>query len=238
MRFEPVPKRQRIYEVVAERIEAMIRSGGLADGDELPSERELRDMFDVGRPAVREALLMLQQRGLIAMSNGERARVTRPDPRRLITSLSGSAKVYLREDDGVRQFQACRRVFEAGVVREVARTATAADIERIQTALAANCQAVGNRELFSQTDVAFHLEIVRSLSNPVLIGVHEALSGWLTEQRRTSLMVRGADASAVEFHTRIFEAIRSHDPDGAEAAMLSHLDAVFTYYWSDAGSSE
>jgi DNA-binding FadR family transcriptional regulator len=41
----------------------MILSGELPVGDALPSERELMERFQVGRPAVREALLWLSKKG-------------------------------------------------------------------------------------------------------------------------------------------------------------------------------
>jgi DNA-binding FadR family transcriptional regulator len=236
MKYQPV-LRKRLHEEVAQRVEAMIRDGEFAEGQYLPSEKELREMFGVGRPAVREALLTLQQRGLLVTSNGERARVTKPDTDKLLNTLSGAAGIYLSNDMGVRHFQACRKIFEGGVVREVARTATPIDIERIGRSLADNGRARGNILHFAATDVNFHLEIVRTLSNPMLDGVHRALAGWLTDQRRVSLAEDDAERSAYEFHQRIFAAIEAHDPNAAEREMHAHLDAVANFYWNRKDSS-
>jgi DNA-binding FadR family transcriptional regulator len=230
MAFEPVLRR-RLYQEVAERIELMIRDGDLPEGGSLPAERELMEHFAVGRPAIREALLSLQQKGLIVLGNGERARVTRPDADRLIGALSGAAQVYLSQDEGVRQFQAARKLFEAAIAREAARGATDADIARMEVALAANRAARGDVGAFQTTDVAFHFEIVRTAGNPLLTGVHQALTGWLTEQRSVSLTARGAEASAFDAHARILTAIAAHDPDAAEAEMQTHLDDVAALYW-------
>jgi DNA-binding FadR family transcriptional regulator len=223
--------RRRLYEEVADRLEHLIRAGDLPEGGSLPSERELMERFAVGRPAIREALLSLQQKGLIAIGNGERARVTAPDAARLIGALSGAAQVYLAREEGVRQFQAARRVFEGALARQAARIATEGDIARIADALAANRAARGNHVAFEATDVDFHLQIVRTSGNPLLTGVHQALSGWLLEQRRVSLTAPGAEASAFAFHERIHAAIAAHDADAAEAAMHAHLDAVADLYW-------
>ena len=217
MAFQPVLRR-RLYQEVADRIEHMIRDGDLPEGKSLPAERELMEHFAVGRPAIREALLSLQQKGLIVPGNGERARVSRPDADRLIGALSGAAQVYLSQDEGVRQFQAARKLFEAAIARQAAQIATHADIARMEAALEANRAARGDAHTFEATDVAFHLEIVRTAGNPLLTGVHQALTGWLTEQRSVSLTARGAEASAFGAHARIFAAIAAHDPDAAEAA--------------------
>src|ERR1700676_3170820 len=77
-------RRRKLYEEVAARIEDMLRDGGFAPGDQLPSERELMERFDVGRSAVREAMLSLQRMGLVAVSSGERSRVLAPSAKALV----------------------------------------------------------------------------------------------------------------------------------------------------------
>jgi DNA-binding FadR family transcriptional regulator len=49
-------------------------------------------IFDVGRPAVREALLSLEKTGIIPVRSGLRAFVTRPTTAGLISQLTNSAK--------------------------------------------------------------------------------------------------------------------------------------------------
>lgn len=230
MAFAPVLRR-RLYQEVADQLEQLIRDGALSEGSFLPPERELMQRFGVGRPAIREALLSLQQKGLIIVGNGERARVTAPDAARLIGALSGAARVYLTREEGVRHFQAARRLFEGALARQAARLATRDDVARIEAALALNRHSRGDPATFEETDVAFHLEIVRTSGNPLLTGVHQALSGWLLEQRRVSLTATGAEASAFAFHERICAAIAARDADAAEAAMHAHLDAVADLYW-------
>ena len=64
-------KRKRLYEEVVERIQQLIHSGEIQPGDSLPSERELMEIYGVGRPAIREAILTLQKDGFVSMSVGE-----------------------------------------------------------------------------------------------------------------------------------------------------------------------
>lgn len=225
MAFAPIARR-RLYEEVASRIEDLISSGELGEGETLPAERELMQQFSVGRPAIREALLSLQQKGLLTLGNGERARVVRPDAGQLIGAVSSAVRIYLQADEGEPQFQAARRLFESAIAREAARNATPTDIKRIEMALEENRAASGNASAFELTDVAFHLEIVKTLYNPLLTGLHEALAAWLAEQRRSSLGVPGAEASAINAHERIFAAIAEGDGDAAELEMQDHLDKV------------
>ena len=50
--FEAVRK-TKVYEGVARQIERLISEGSLKPGDKLPSERELAEMFQVGRSSLR-----------------------------------------------------------------------------------------------------------------------------------------------------------------------------------------
>lgn len=234
MIFSPV-ERRRLYHEIAEQIEKSIRDGSLAPGSELPSERQLMESFAVGRPAVREAMLSLQQKGLISINNGERARVVHPDADSIILALSSAAAIYIAKPQGVRDFQAARQIFEISLAREAARIATDADVARIEAALLAGREAIGDHDGYGAADVDFHLQIVRTADNPLVTGLHQALSQWLYEQRAVSLNIPGAAESAQAYHERIFEAIRDHDPDRAEAAMREHLNAVSDFFWAGAG---
>lgn len=225
------PIRRRLYQQVADHLERLIQDGALAEGVVLPSERELMDRFSVGRPAIREALLSLQQKGLVAVSSGERARVTHPDAERLIEALSGAAGLYLGKPDGVRHFQATRRLVESAIARDVAIHATDDDLAEVTLALEANRAALGDPKLFEATDVRFHSALVACTRNPLLIGMHRALAGWLSEQREVSLRNEGAERSAFAFHERIHAAVLARDGTGAEAAMREHLLAVEAFYW-------
>ncbi|MDF2621651.1 MAG: hypothetical protein K0S00_4310 [Xanthobacteraceae bacterium] len=233
MDIQPI-RRRRLYQDVSDHLERMIREGRLREGEALPSERDLMEQFQVGRPAVREALLSLQKAGLVAVSNGERARVTRPDAQHFIGELSSAARVFLSGAEGIRHFQDARQTLEVALARHAARHVTAADIARIGGALERNRRALGDLEEFERSDVAFHFEIVLVARNPLFNGVHQAVVQWLTEQRDVSLQATRAKAEALAFHERIYEAIVAHDPDAAETAMQEHLQSVAAFYWQNA----
>ena len=67
--FRPA-KQNRIFEDVVEQIQEAILSGQIKDGDRLPPERELREMLQTSRSTIREALRVLEQKGLIEIRLG------------------------------------------------------------------------------------------------------------------------------------------------------------------------
>lgn len=224
-------RRRRLYEEVVERVLVMIREGALSPGDQLPPERELMRTFGVGRPALREALLALERMGLIAIGNGERARIVQPTPAALFGELSGMARYLLASPEGVGHFQQARLFFECSLARHAAIHATEADLERLERALVANETAAHDLRAAVRSDVAFHFVIAEIPRNPIFTTLHTALLDWLTEQRTTSAARPGAAHAARQAHRRIFEAIAAKDPDAAEAAMRTHLREVTRYYW-------
>lgn len=66
--FEKIQKPSSIYQEVATKIVDAIVSGELKQGDKLPSERELAKIFGISQRTLREALRVVEEKGLIQTS--------------------------------------------------------------------------------------------------------------------------------------------------------------------------
>jgi DNA-binding FadR family transcriptional regulator len=219
-------RRPKLSDQVAERIEAMIVDGSFPPGSLLPPERELMQLFGVGRPSIREALFALNRMGLVAINSGERARVTAPTPDRLITELSGAVRHFLTQPGAPGHFQEARALFEIGVARIAAVRRTEDELARLEAALRLNEAARGDAIRFGLTDVGFHYVLAAITGNPIFTAVHDALAEWLTTQRTIALRTAGIEAAALAAHKRIFDAVHRGDPDAAGAAMAQHLEEI------------
>jgi len=224
-------RRRRLYQDVVERLERLINEGVYAPGSELPSERALMQEFGVGRPAIREALFALQRMGLLHLSPGERPRVQEPARDVIIDSMRGAVNRFMTLPGGLRQFQRARIFFEVGIVRDAAREASAADLERLRAALEENRAALNSPRRFEETDVAFHLALANTAHNPLFLVIHDAMFEWLYSQRTVTLSVAGQAHVALQAHERINDAIIARDPEAAEAAMRAHLEQGHKLYW-------
>jgi GntR family transcriptional repressor for pyruvate dehydrogenase complex len=231
-------RRRKVHEDVAAQIEEAIISGVYAEGDQLPPERELMERFSVGRPAVREALLMLERSGIVQLSAGERARVVHPTMNGLVDQLSASARHFLATSAGKRSLQEARRVFESAIARNAAAVADDAGIAKLGEALAANRAALGSIPEFEATDVAFHLAIAEIGNNQVFLAMHHAIVGWLALQRRVSLRAESAKSSAYAHHEAIYQAIAAREPERAWQAMNAHLLEVERFHRENAAAAE
>jgi DNA-binding FadR family transcriptional regulator len=223
--------RRKLFEQVAAHLERQILSGELRPGDRLPPERDLRELFGVGRPAIREALITLQRTGLIEIGNGAPARVAMPTAHGVMAGLMPGVLQLLSNAEGQRQLQGVRLFMEIGLVRHAAVKAEKEDLERIEEALVRNRESIGDLDAFIRTDVAFHYAFAKTMQNPAFLALHDAMSTWLHEQRRIALMEPDEDKAGYEAHKRIYEAVVKRDPDAAEEAMRLHLESGYNAFW-------
>ena len=224
------------FEQVATHLEAQILSGKLEPGDQLPPERDLQSRFGVGRPAIREALISLQKAGLVELTNGARARVADADRKPHLHRHGAGGAADPVDRGGPASFPGCTHVFEVGLAREAAVNATPSDLESLKAALEINRRAIGDRDRFTLTDIAFHFELPRIARNPVFIALHDQISEWLKEQRVVTLAARGQEKTAYEAHKAIYDGIAARDPDRAEAAMRDHLQQLASTFWRQRGA--
>lgn len=67
---EPFRDARTLVLQLRDRLADLIKSEGLKPGDRLPTEAQLTQRFKISRPALREALKLLEQDGLISVTHG------------------------------------------------------------------------------------------------------------------------------------------------------------------------
>jgi GntR family transcriptional repressor for pyruvate dehydrogenase complex len=206
----------------------------LSPGERLPPESELAESFGVSRLTVREAIKLLEGRGLLDVARGRRAVVqpTRSDV------LSDYLAIALRRDPrGLLELTAVRRSLEVLSVRVAARTATGAALLAIDSAhermIAAASELdrefdVVRLEEYHRSDLDFHAAIALASGNRMLGLILDSLASCLRQSFEMSAhghMARGGTVDEdVKAHGAIAAAIRAHDAALAERRMEAHLD--------------
>jgi DNA-binding FadR family transcriptional regulator len=197
----------------------------------MPPERVLMDRFGVGRPAVREALQALHNSGLITIAHGERSRVNEITPVTVLDRSDDIARLLLNSvPSNLEHLKQARRMFELGMVRAAAETASAQDVADLRDLVRLQAERLGNAPAFIQADMRFHIRIASIVGNPIVTAVSEAMLRWLFEYHASLLHWSGKEDVTVTEHARIVDLIEKQDPEGSVEAMRSHLDRSLDRY--------
>ena len=195
---------QRVHEAVSRAL----FEGRLTPGAKLPEHR-LAVVFKVSRERIRKVLhRLVAERRLEAIPQRG---VFVPNP-----TVEEIGRIYL-----------AHRVFEAGVIAELARRFSGSVLDRIQSHLEEERAAVerGDRAASVRLSGEFHLMLVDSLNNP-------DLSRFLRELlARSSLMVSAFEPArlllcGVDEHAAIAAALRDGDAETAIALSGEHFHHI------------
>lgn len=161
---------QRIYEDLVDQIEGAILDGRLKAGDKLPAQRDLVAMFQTSRGPLREALRVLEQKGLLDVRRGVRggAVIKKPGVAPVTESLGllvRHRKITLAE---LSEF---REGVEGNVAAMAAQRATRTDLRQmhklLETAQAHMDAGIEKWAAFCQVDNQIHVAIARAAGNRV-----------------------------------------------------------------------
>jgi DNA-binding FadR family transcriptional regulator len=215
------PTEPRLYRVVADRIQAVIRDQQIKPGERLPSERDLAAQLSVSRASLREALIALELSGVIEVRGGSGVYVSEiPEPE--ATSLPEAGP-------GPFEVLSARRLIEAEITAIAARVATDSAIDAILAAVEEMERHHANKSHNELADRNFHLAIARATGNSALVGVMQYLwdqRGRLWHKLKEHFQTEELRQETLSDHRRILAAIAAHDPAEARRAMRAHLERV------------
>lgn len=222
--------RRRLYHEVAERLLEGIRNGEFPPGSKIPSERDLMTVFQVGRPAIREALQTLDRMGVLTISHGERARVSVPSEHEIVERMAESVRFMLAcSPSSLEHLKEARLAFEVGIARIAAQKRKPENLAKLQDILDHQKKAVGTQD-FMVLDGQFHAAIADISENPIYEALSRGMFGWLSEFHVSQVYSKGNEDVTLAEHAGILEAITSGSSDAAEKAMRDHIARANTLY--------
>jgi DNA-binding FadR family transcriptional regulator len=210
----------RLYRVVADRIQALIREQQIEPGERLPSERDLATQLSVSRASLREALIALELGGVIEVRGGSGV---------YVSEVPVPAAAVPEAGPGPFEVLSARRLIEAEVAAIAARVATDSAVDAILLAVEEMERHHANHSHNEQADRNFHLTIARATGNSALVGVMEYLwdqRGRLWHKLKEHFQTEELRQETLSDHRRILQAIATHDPAEARRAMRAHLERV------------
>lgn len=205
-----------VADAVVEKLLEYISTGKLVWGEQLPAQRELAKMLNVGVSSVREALQILQAMGFIEVKRGQGTYITGNSAEPLLKSLTHS--IY--QDTNIQDLMEVREVLDTGLAVLAAKKAGESNIEKMGICLEEMGEYYNtNAVLSAKSDMNFHIALAQSVDNQLLekfsYAVRSLYEKFLGEIAHTK--------TGVKLHVKVLDAIKNKDPLGARDAMINLL---------------
>jgi DNA-binding FadR family transcriptional regulator len=220
---------ERAYEAVARQLRDMLLSARLRPGDKLPNERQLIESLGVSRGAVRQALLLLQQQGLVEVRVGQTGGVFVKEIG-LAPVLNAFENLVHAQGITVAEYLAAKRALEPALTEGAVENITPgqldalrANVRAMRDALAEDPDAEPDLLEFS---LEFHEIVVSATGNRVL----EALLHALIRLADRLPDFHSADTqdwqAVIDGHQAMIHALEHRDAEQLRRLMRDHVDSV------------
>ena len=231
----------RIFQDLVGQIQEAILDGRLQPGDKLPSQRELGAMFQTSRASIREALRVLEQKGLIevklGVSGGAVVKNAGTEP------ITESLKLLLQQNRvSLEHLVAFRESIEGDVAACAARQAGTAEVRRLDAILAQARTCLDDTDAlpydFIRTDIRLHIALAEISGNPIFVAVtrmvHETILGLYDR-----FTLRGRDVLEENYRDLcdLVDAVRHGQPEQAHRLALQHVQRFSRHMKTAASTS-
>jgi GntR family transcriptional regulator, rspAB operon transcriptional repressor len=173
---------------------------------------ELAEHFGVSQTPVREALLRLQEEGLVDVFPQSGTLVSRIDI------------------EAAREAHFLRRSLELELVHQLAVEPPAGLVDGMKITIAQQA-ALAKAQRYSdfvEADRAFHRQMYDAGGVPALWDLVTKSSGHVDRLRRLHLPTAGKTESILRDHRSIVRGIEARDPDAARSALRQHLSGTLS----------
>ena len=220
--FAPLPRRRATTDAIA-AIQEQIRSGRLAPGERLPSERALSEALGVSRPTVREAVQSLAAMNILDVRHGAGIFVSSLGMDELLSPMRFALEL---NEPTVSQLFEVRLALEPRAAELAAERATDEQLAGIEDCVARHARRGLSREELLELDTELHRRIVEAAGNVLLVNLIASLAALSQRSRELTVKVPGVSKRTREDHRAIVAAISARKPKLARDAMARHLTNV------------
>ena len=218
----------RSYDVLADHLRETILAGEIAEGESLPTERELVVQTGLSRGSVREALRMLAVEGLVRTRPGRSGGnvVTLPGN----DSMTNAIDRFVRGRKlPLRTIQETREFLEPALARLAAQRRTEENIRKLKSLHDELITSADNFQSFALINIKWHNAVAEASGNELLAALLHSISHGVaiattTEEYDTT----DTRKAVIRVHSKINEAIELQDADLAERRMRQHIGATLT----------
>ena len=169
---------------------------------------------------VREALNLLEARGLISIEHGRGAVVSRGSTHAVRDTLGVLLRVRPK---ALWELLEIREILEVEIAGLAAERTEEDDVREMRGQLDRMETLIGAPEGYVDADVEFHALLARSTRNEVLLAMLEPVVELLRASRQVSASRPGSALRALREHEEILGSVEAGDAEEAREGMRVHL---------------
>lgn len=213
-------KRERtLSQLVLDSIQKSVRDGEFKPGQLLPSEREMSEMYGVGKSSIREAVKMLQVLGAVESAQGKGtylreslgSEIMRPVLLDMMLQRSTAEELY--------EF---RLMFDTAYMRLAAQKAQPQEKEAARAAFLKYKERQENgQDEANACDQEFHAAMLCATHNQFIIKMGELIMDLCRPYVEKSNTI--ADAVVLENHEKLLEIFCTGNTEGLDEAVKNSL---------------
>jgi len=212
---------EKNYNNIAGAIEQQILAGAVVPGDALPSELSLAGTLGVHRSTIREAIRLLEQKGLVGREPGRK---------KLLVSIPGSAHIsktianaMVLDGVTVLELWEAMDALEPAAAAGAARRVDEVILEALDANLEATRKALGDNLSLIDLDIEFHDLIAKAAQNRAIYVARRPLSEFFYPAFYGVMSRLNAGPRLLAAHEHIVEGIREGDERKAHLWMGRHI---------------
>lgn len=213
----------RVSDQIVNQIQAQIVEGKLAEGQKLPNEQALASQFGVSRASVREALSMLESKGVVERHKNGGTFLCKYCLEKILAAIDIPRKL---DSELFEDLYEARELLEIRVAGLACERADELDFAKIEKTLAMMQASLEKGDSGIKADILFHQCIAMATKNQVIAGIVRSLGTMLEDMRVKTLAYPGRLEACLKEHRAIYRAIRERDPERCSELMKQHFGAV------------
>ncbi|GAA0688384.1 FCD domain-containing protein [Vreelandella titanicae] len=222
-------RRPKLAELISDDIKRWIAAESLGEGDRLPNEKALMELYGSAKATVREALKILEVEGLITLKTGPKGGAVINQPGMEPASRMLRNFLHFQQLDGKQVYQ-LRKLLEVELAASVVGKLTEHDFQQLEANMSACACCASDAEDHRHQrflELEFHQLLARVCPNPLLAFMCQFLNDML----RDLVVIKKAyvperkqfDHANQDYHRQLVEAYRAEDIQRVRQVMAEHM---------------
>ena len=209
----------RVSDQIVNQIQCQIVDGSLTQGQKLPNETDLSQQFGVSRASVREALSMLESKGIVERHKNGGTFLCSCCLEKILSAIDIHRE---RDSELYGDLMEARLILECRVSELACQRADTLDLEKIEKTITMMQESLERGESGLKADLLFHQCVAMATKNQVIAGLVRSLEP-ASEEMRARLSTPEYQKVCLEDHRAIYFAIRDRDAEKCAELMKKHF---------------